>query len=505
MSAIDVFTARRAAMTQTMCTPYDVYSPYAPFTYTHYPHEALMGYLGAEPWLTVFQQEPASLIPLNPFEASRFRPKGLAIWDAAVGIPACCARDAQTPVHTKDTPVLFGTNKYWETTLIPAINRVGPLGPGGALVRPTDKYIVDLTKMGEMGYRIRLAAHAMAHMRGDHKDESKPRKNDATKLGGYIAGITGELVFAYLYGLPFDISLRRDGIKADTDFKQYGIEVKTSTQFELPILKVPWCNGEAPRFDSTIAIVDVAAFIEPHPYGWTSRTMQYSPKDFWCCTPSIVMVAGWEMVDRITHQPLISSSPGDMGWPVGYGMHPLDMLGPDKLVDYLDLAIDARGPPVYNAHLRDVEDWLFSKDFDTLISRYPPVPCCIDCMSWNQRSEGAPVRPRESRPLKPGQNKALDEAWKIYDNDRKAIMKTMVEPAIRHYEASFYGNRREANRRRRNQIAQYKITRQRVDDARVLKRAIFKNTEGKDLNAAETVAYDAYCRQARKMLDAKTI
>ena len=125
-------------------------------------------------------------------------------------------------------------------------------------------------------------------------------------------------------------------------------------------------------------------------------------------------------------------------------------------------------------------------------------------MSWNTRSEGAPVRPRQARPLKTGENKSLDAAWKIYDNDRKTIMKSMVEPAIKYYESKFYGTSTEANRRRRAQIGQYKITRERVHQARTLKRAIWKNTEGKDLNAAEAVVYKAYVNQARKMLDDKT-
>lgn len=480
----------------SICTPYGEPN-YAPFTYSRYAYHRLTGYMGDQRWLDVFKQRPQDLLTVNPFTPSRFRPGGLAIWDAAVGIPACRERNIHAATHTKDTPVIKGGNTYWDQTLTPAINKVGPLGVNKQILRPEDKYIVDLTRLGELGYRMRMAAHAMAHMRGDHKDESKPRKNDKTKLGGFIAGITGEMVFAYMYDLPFNTALRQDGLNGEPDFKQYGIEVKASTQFELPVLKVPWMSGEAPRFDSTIAMVNLAVFIEPHPYGWTSRTMQHSTRDYWCCTPTIVAMVGWEMVDFITHQPLISSCPGDLDWPVGYGVHPLDMLGADTLRHYLALARQARGEPVYTQELRDVKEWLYSKDFDRLINRYPPLPCCIDCMSWNERAEGAPLRPRQPRPFKAGENRQLELMWERYDADRKAIKKTMVEPAVKAYEAMFYGSRQEANRRRREQAANYRVTRERVDEARVLARAIKKDKEGRNLTDQESRLLSAHYLQLR--------
>ena len=484
--AIRLMSSRRDGLLSgaaAICTPYGEPN-YMPFTAGKYAHRHLTGYMGDPAWLEIFRQCPQDLIPVNPFEPSKFRPGGLAIWDATVGIPACRDRNIHFATHTKDTPVIRGGNKYWEDKMVPAINKVGPLGTNNKILRPTDTYIVDLTKLGPLGYRMRMAAHAMAHMRGDHKDESKRKAQDKTILDGFIAGITGEMAFAYMYGLPFNTALRQDGMNGEPDFKQYGIEVKSSTQFELPILKVPWMSGEAPRFDSTIAMVDVAVFIEPHPYGWTSRTLQYDPKDFWCCTPTIVAVAGWELVDFITHQPLISSNPGDLGWPVGYGVHPLDMFGADQLWHYLALAKQARGEPIYNEHLRDVQEWLFSPDFDKLINKYPPLPCGIDCMCLNDKAEGVPRRPRGRRPKK-GEDRALEALWAIYDADRRVIRKTMLEPAVKEHEASFYGSKVAASRRRRAQVTAYKQTRELVAEARTLKKALWKSREGKNLTREE--------------------
>ena len=503
--ALKFMEGRRNLLTMgaaSICVPYGDEPNYAPFTYFNYPHRALIGYTGNESWQSIFRQPPQDLIPVNPFTPSKARQNGLAVWDAAVGIKACHNRNAHYAVHTRNTPVLRNSNTYWRETLIPAINRVGPLGPQRKILRPQDPYIVDLTKMGDLGYRMRLAAHAIAHTKGDHLDVKKLRKGDKTKLGGFISGLIGEMVFAYIYGLPFNITRRHDDIIADADFRQYGIEVKSSTHFELPILKLPWMNNEAPRFDATIALVNVATFIEPHPYGWTSRTMQCDPDDYWCCSPTVAMIVGWELVDFITHQPLISSGPGDFDYPVGYGVHPLDMLGPDQFWSYLALAREARGEPMYTKEFRDIEEWLYSKDFDELIAKYPALPCHIDCMSWNDRAEGAPARPKQSRPRKKSDDVILWMQWDYYDKQRTQI-KRIIEPVLKERDASYYGSRLEANRRRRERSRQYKLRRAIVDDERKLKRALLKTDEGKDLTNEEMrvrTAYEERVRAAKKNL-----
>lgn len=508
-AALALMGSRKARLTvgkSNLCAQYNGRTDYyAPFTYSKYVYAGRMGYLGDEPWLTIVKQDPASLLVDNPFEPSKYRRPGLAIWDSVVGIKACRRRNPYAAIGLREIPITSTNNQYWDKKLCPAINRIGPLGPNGTILRPEDEYIIDLTKMGEMGYRIRLAAHALAHMHGDKIDaERSSKKKVITRLTGFIEQFTAELVTAYIYGLPFNTALRLD-IRNDCSFKQYGINVKTSTQFENPVLKVPWNNNGALAFDETLAVLNVAIFIEPHPFGWTTRTMQYTNKDHWCCSPTIVMITGWELVDFITHQPLVSSNPDNHAIPVCYGVHPLDLMGPDQFWSYLAMANTERGAPKYTAELRDVEEWLYSDDFTKLINTYPPLPCGLQCMTINDRAEGAPVRPRDLRPFKKGTDKVLESAWDRYDKECKSLKKVMLEPAVKNYEAIFYGNRRESLLRRRTQIDNYKRVRRVVDEQRIWHTALMKIKEGKDLNARELRVKAQYEASLQKTLDVPAV
>ncbi|GAG27616.1 unnamed protein product, partial [marine sediment metagenome] len=255
------------------------------------------------------------------------------------------------------TPQIRGINSHWDNVIVPAFSRVGPLGLNGEILRPRAPWIFDLMEMPE-GWFLLEAAHVLAHMRGDIKPSYRGYSKQHSKTSGHIQKSIGELITALAYDVPLDTGLRDDGKPAEPDMPHYGIEIKTSSRFNLPYLRAPWDNREALRFDETLAVINAGVFIQPHPYGFNTGSMKHHRRDRWCCLPSMVVIAGWETVDVITHQPLVSARPNKMKSPVCYGVHPSDMMSPDLLWAYLALGHEAKGMAETDERYRYVGEWL---------------------------------------------------------------------------------------------------------------------------------------------------
>ena len=453
-----------------------------PFESRHYEHKGLLGSVTVDPWPDILAMDPSLLLHPDPFAKSKYRDTGYACWDAAVGIPADRSRGVQPMAKIAATRSI---NNYWSSDVMPAICKVGPLGPNKSLLRPVGKYIIDFKQI-ENGWLMLEAAHTIAHLRGDSKTDYRSHALGLSKLAGHRQAAVAEMAVALLYDLPLDIGLREDGTPAMADFRHFGLEVKSSSRFDAPYLRLPWNGREALRFDNTLAVVSVAVMAEPHPHGFTDGTLIDADHDKWCCMPTIAVIVGWETVDVITHQPLVSSDPTNKKAPICYGIHPADLMPPDDLWAYLKLGVEARGLPPVDGMTKRVADWMNSPDFMHLLAQTPPLPC-QDCFMWNSQSEGGPKRPRGLPPKK--LIKGQHDDWIQWKKDVKSVH-GIIDKAVKRFERKLYGSSAAADLRRARK-SNHKLKMEQIKNDKWYAKALKKKREGARLTDYERSVYDA--------------
>lgn len=395
MARAQEFMEARRKQALPICIPGQSANQFYPFHNHEYAHAGL---IKGQNWDEVRKQEPQQLIPVNPFEPSQIRKHGLRLWDAVAGIPSSAHRPDQIVATRMLTPTR-NTNEFWQQQMLPALGRVGRLTPDGDFLRPKGPWIFDMM-LDPLGWKMVEGAHALAH----RVAEMKPRETKKKMLyaGGthfHMQRFLAQMCVCRAYGLPLDVLCLDEGKPGTPDVAQYGIEIKSSSYFRTPVLKLPAMNREAPRPDETLAVVTTGVFIEPHPHGFTNDTQTWKEINRWACTPSVVIVAGWELMDVISHQPFCATDPLDKGEPVCYGMSPSEMQSPESFWAYLRYAYENRGAPaVDNKRYWLVEDWLNSDDYAAAVGCSPPLPCW-NCLRMNMHADGAPRRPIGKPPL----------------------------------------------------------------------------------------------------------
>lgn len=468
----------------SICTPAVTDAPYYPFTDMSYPYTDRLGMLYQPPWVDILKVPPADLIPIDPFTPSVLRPEGLQVWDAAIGIPAPALRQPNV-IKLRMVPSIRNTNTLWSSTTVPALGRVGPLGLNGEFVRPAGPYIFDLMNH-PLGWRILDGAHALAHRFADTIPVIRKNKAYATSpTYTHPQRITFQMVACLTYGLPFDTWRLNDDNSSMQSIAQYGINLYPSSYFRAPTLTVPVITTDACRPDTVIACLAGGVYIEPHPHGFTTETQHWKEVNRWSCSPTMCVIAGWELMDVVTHQTLCAIDPADKRNPVCYGMNPSDLQSPDTFWAYLQYAVKHRGlPKVDNKRYWFVEDWLTSKDYANAINEAPPLPC-RDCLRLNMRTEGAPQRP-QSRPPDRVRTKTellairagtlrvsqTEQDWLDWEAQLQSIL-GLIQQATQYYEGRIYGHS-EAARMRKRKIAGYKTRLKEVREIMRLTKAIEK-------------------------------
>lgn len=419
-----------------ICTPGPMPN-YRPYYDANYQYRTEIGLLESEPWTSIKAVPPAQLLHPNPFEPSTMRTsktggKCYRCWDSAIGIPACNLR-GETISNLSKVPSVRNINTHWNVDMRQAFGYVGPLGPGGRVLRPSGPYVLDLAAMGDFGWTIREAAHVLAHLRGDPKP---PRSwiTDRNKLGWHNISALTELAYGLLFDVPIDVTDKNRGRPGEPD-TYYGVELKSSTYMQSPILRMPINGREAARVDETLAVMLFAAFIEPVPFGLSSRSTAHRPEDRWANGPSLVACVGWEGIDYLAHMPLGKFSANEHS-PVDYAMRGQDLLTPDDHWAYLALAKQDRPPPDTGpgSRWRYVRDWLKSDEYLELRARTPGLPC-IQCYVINDDTEGAPKRPKGLRPK--ASKKRMPAPWKAYDSEIDHCM-LLIGKSVAEYEKLYY-------------------------------------------------------------------
>lgn len=488
-----------------ICTPFPQELAHMPFADNEYAHRELVGSLFAGAWPEICAMDPKVLLHPNPFELSALRKpyklepgpdenpadvQAYRIWDATIGVPACYPRSGRTR-HIRDIPSSRKINEFWLHQSLPALHHVGPLGPEGAVVRPTGALILDLTRSA-MGWQILEAAHVLAHLRGD----DKPPDRDFAEILGQTAGrfvqAVTEIWVSIYYDLPLDVSRKDCGKPGDPD-TYFLTEVKSSSEFVNPVIRLPWMNREAPRLDSTLSVLLTSVHYEPHPYGYNMRTNMAGPSDHWCCMPTIVAIAGWEGIDYVTHQPLGTLSDRPKA-PVDYVVRAEDLLPPDTYWYYLALALrakDAQGRPLFERpwaltgaraeRWQYFSEWIKTPAYGALRARTPPLPC-RSCMTLNKHTEGAPLPPKDI-PLR-GAKAKKHPLVKKWTGEITKIYNILLDAVTRYESAVWYRSVTQAARTRRARKATWNkyIA---VQREHVKARELWEKTRKRSLTSAE--------------------
>lgn len=419
-----------------ICTPGE-YPSYRPFYDDTYEYRKDIGMLESAPWPDLMKLPAKQLLHPNPFELSTVRTsrtggKCYRCWDSAIAIQACDLRGA-TVTSLSKVPAIRNINSHWHNTLHATFGHVGPLGPGGKVLRPTGPFVLDLTAMGDFGWTIREAAHVLAHLRADIKP-STSWIDERNKVGWHNTAALTEIAYGLLFDVPIDVTAKDRGRPGEPD-TYYGVELKSSTYVQSPMIRMPINGREAARPDETLAVMLFGVFVEPVPYGLFTRSTAHRPEDRWACGPSLIACVGWECMDYISHMPLGKFAENAKS-PVNYVLRGLDLLPPEDHWAYLALAKRDRPPPDTGpgSRWRYVRDWIESEEYQELRARTPALPC-EQCYLINRETDGAPKHPRGKRPKVP--KARLPAEWKLYDEEIDHCL-MLIEKSVAEYEPLYY-------------------------------------------------------------------
>jgi hypothetical protein len=459
-----------------ICTPgnFPEIIAYDPFVASSYTYQDIVEYLNTPAWRKLRSMSPAQLVALDPFEPSEVRPGGYKVWDGAIAIPKNSLFNPVVQPMSR-LKAVRNCNDYWIKDGTLAMCRVGPIGPQGQLVRPRSDWIFDLKELVE-GWRLLELAHHLTVLRGYWQLTDKGMRVGKPYIAYRFQSSLAEVLVARAYNLPLDIGERVENRPGRPDLPYYGIEIKSSSRFQSPFMRVPKTGKESLRIDETLAVVCVGVFIEPPPSGYVNKTQAVSDADRWCCMPTMGIIAGWELADVITHQAVMSRTMDDTKADQCYCMAPEDLMPPASFYAYLDKARKHFGTPeeaIERMARRDgnpqllkdfryVDEYIKSPEFEARLMRTQPM-LTENCMVWNYMSDGSPDQPgiavgqagRNGYQRPHPQDIKKGTPWHKYLLEERKALK-IINTAIQAYEGRVEG-KNAARRKRLERIRAHKL------------------------------------------------
>lgn len=449
--------------------------PRAPFDTLDYPYANRLGSLDSPEWRTLFRTKPEHIIAGNPYAQSTQR-NGFACWDTAIAVPACDIRSDKITSLNQLSPTR-NVNTFWTNEVTPSLRTVGAISGDGKISRPRIAgYSVDYKALDY--YELIETAHVLAHIRGDEQKIGKKTHYAQSFTDRHMVQAIAEMTVALLFNLPINVS--RYWKNNGEPNLPYGIKVTATTNYQEPMLIIPWKGDKAPAFDETVMIVHTAVHVEPYPYGFITGSNKYNINDRWCCMPALVTIVGIECIDYITHQNVVV-----VGHEPCYVTHYLDLLPPAYLANVISLGEQVYGKAQSSIEMTQVDTWVNSRYFDNAFMETPPLPC-RECLLHNRAAEGKPIRPE----VRPPKTLKKDNPWYKYEQDIKKLLR-IIRNAVTLDLLRFFGSKcvRENLRER---ARRYKAKLRRLKDSLKLLKIYEKVRQGKSLSEKEQVLYLAH-------------
>ena len=392
-----------------------------------------------EPWNRICDTPAVELMPDMPFERSRFRKDGYAMWDLIVGGGASGFRRniegrkirirQQVPSRSTNT----ARKRMWELYArneLTLCQNVLQIGDRKAWSERLDR------------------AHAMAHAELDARWRSSALESSLSVGAREFAQAFAELAVAELYNMPVADCRPRHGAGR----LPYGIYVSMTTRnsFTAPAMAMFPFDRKLDLVDRVFAVVHVVVEIGADPVAMVMPGAAPSPwEDQWSGQPVRAMVMGWETADWFGAQDVGLRPYTAFAEPHGemvFYSHPDDLMPMDTFGFYLAAAERDCATPDGRIYRRAE---LAGRETR---SRSPLLPCHM-CLLANRDVTEQSGRPDYRIP--PGWKNHPE--WVAYfDKTRKIIRcaarSSMVyEPALRKLRASRSRSRAEYMRQLKKQ------------------------------------------------------
>lgn len=403
--------------------------PWYPFDSPEYTYAAdIADAVDSETRRLWLASEHGRLIPEDPFEIDS-RTGLPAVWSAVLGIPASKMRGSSF-VTNKNVPTVRTINDAWQNDTYVNLNRIGRTSPEGEYRRPSGSWILDVVS-DPKGWWLLELAHMLAHKVEDAAElAKKPVPYTYGQNATAFQTMLFKLFLCKKFGIPTDVE---PGIDDGTDpFAKYGIYPVVSTNLRNPLMRVP-ADGKWCLKPGTVCVVNGSIHIEPTPYAMASGSDKWLAMNRWSCNPTIVSFVGWELVDVVTHAPLLSN-----GWSSPeYVLTPMSLQEAPSFDEFLECAYAHFGKTEPDGkRLWLVDDYLDSDKFMVDLAASPPLPC-KRCLKLNMESEGSPSRPKSEKPDKiVTENTVMTQAqreWLDWDNNMNKVFR-IVEKATKYME-----------------------------------------------------------------------
>lgn len=279
---------------------------------------------------------PELYIPQSPLAGSRVRQHGLAMWD----MMAMCRSSAESNKVSKEMPYL---NRVHPRKPVPSN------GPWLDLRNTNERcryvfalkddvsipHYIDLSRENtEEPFRLYELAHVLMHKWGDPVAAASGVKFRPYVYAKFLSTAMANLLVSKEFGLPIycgDGAFERDWVPPSP----YGIVVNISHRMLEPVFGVPVEEVLArDRVDNTVAYVFVAVHMQPPPELFVTDVPMMDL--IWSMGPMRAQIIGWEFIDFVYNGPLVCKSMKSNKKVVG--VHPNDLLAPELLHEYKDLA-----------------------------------------------------------------------------------------------------------------------------------------------------------------------
>ena len=357
----------------------------------------------------------------SPAKESKYVEGWPSVWDACIGIPAVKMRGNHVYLP-KNLPVVRTINDTWQNKTMVDLSRIGRVTPESEYRRPSGPWLLDYVS-DDNGWKLLELAHMLAHRAEDLEALSKRTRPYTYGQNSSLFHLFVFKVFmCRLFGRPIDVDMSSDDDNTQDMFDKLGIVASVSSKLRDPMLKIPVVGKGCLVPGKDICVVAGSVHIEPTPHAAATGTNRWLEMNRWSCEPTITAFAGWELVDVVTHAPLMNQSPGGKQY---YALQPCALQSSDTFEHYLASAEESRGKCTPdNKRYWLVDDYLSSKEFSVVLLESPTLPC-KRCFQLNMVSDGSPMKPKSEKPDKKAKKgESMTEAqieWAEWDAQMNKI------------------------------------------------------------------------------------
>ena len=492
----EFFQARKEHTVKLLAVDKKNEEPGYPFDDPEYPHAGIIDEkIDSTMRMRWKNSKPEELVSADPLAESGCG--WPVVWDAAVGLPASKMR-GNTAYLLKNLPVPRHINDTWQNKTMIDLSHIGRVTPESEYRRPKGDWLLDLV-LDPKGWKLLELAHMLAHKAEDEELLARrPRPYTYGQNCSMFHLFLFKVFMCRKFGLPIDVQMSGDDPNTNDMFDRYRIMASVGTQLRNPVLKVA-ANGKACMEPGVpVCVVCGSVHIEPTPHAAATGSDRWLEMNRWSCEPTITTFAGWELVDVVTHAPLLVD--GKYSKTKFYALTPPALQESDKFHFYIECAEEKYGKCVAdNSRYWLVDDYIDSEDFKKALLESPPLPC-KRCFQLNMQSDGSPMKPKVEKPDKPAKKgetpTVAQQEWAEWEAKMEKIL-GLVETATRFMELREQGAL-DARRTRKARKHAYSKRVNNLRRAKFLAGRVKKLRDGGYLSKAEELE-----EEIRKLGDAK--